>query len=109
MIIHTRAELARVVAHDPFADVAKDPSRSLEFTFLRTKPAAKLLRELREADVAPERVEVNGREVYSWHPEGLQSSPLAKLLSKTGVSGTRTKCNWRTVTKLLELADEGSA
>jgi uncharacterized protein (DUF1697 family) len=108
VIVRTRAELARVIAHDPFADVAKDPSRYL-VTFLRTKPAATLVRELRDADVTPERVEVNGREVYSWHPEGLQSSPLAKLLSKTGVSGTGTNRNWRTVTKLLELADEGTA
>ena len=52
---------------------------------------------------------MSGREVYSWHPGGFQSSPLAKLLSKTGVSGAGTNRNWRTVTKLLELADESSA
>ena len=52
---------------------------------------------------------MSGREVYSWHPGGLQSSQLAKLLSKTGVSGAGTNRNWRTVTKLLELADEGAA
>ncbi|MDX6437850.1 MAG: hypothetical protein QOF45_433 [Gaiellaceae bacterium] len=48
------------------------------------------------------------REVYSWHPQGIQSSPLAKLLSKTGVSAAGTNRNWPTVTKLLELADEGA-
>ena len=40
---------------------------------------------------------MSGREVYSWHPGGaLQSSQLAKLLSKTGVSGAGTNRNWRT-------------
>jgi uncharacterized protein (DUF1697 family) len=107
VIVRTRAELARVVARNPLADVAKDPSRYL-VTFLRAKPAAKLVRELRALDVAPEQIAVSGREVYSWHPGGFQSSPLAKLLSKTGVSGAGTNRNWRTVTKLLELADEGS-
>jgi uncharacterized protein (DUF1697 family) len=108
VIVRTRAELARVVAGNPFAEVAKDPSRYL-VTFLRAKPAAKLVRELRALDVAPEQVAVSGREVYSWHPDGLQSSQLAKLLAKTGVSGAGTNRNWRTVTKLLELADEDAA
>ncbi len=104
VIVRTRAELARVVASNPLADVARDPSRHL-VTFLRAKPAARLVRELRTLDVAPERVAVSGREVYSWHPGGLQRSPLAKLLTKTGVSGVGTNRNWRTVTRLLELAD----
>ena len=108
VIVRTRAELARVISHNPLAGVAKDPSRYL-VTFLRAKPAAKLVRELRALDVAPEQIAVSGREVYSWHPGGFQSSPLAKLLSKTGVSTAGTNRNWRTVTKLLELADEGTA
>lgn len=108
VIVRTRAELARVVARNPLADVAKDPSRYL-VTFLRAKPAAKLVRELRALDIAPEQIAVSGREVYSWHPGGFQGSPLAKLLSKTGVSDAGTNRNWRTVTKLLELADEGPA
>ena len=108
VIVRTRAELARVVARNPLAEIAQDPSRYL-VTFLRTKPAAKLVRELRALEVAPEQVAVSGREVYSWHPGGFQRSPLAKLLAKTGVSGAGTSRNWRTVTKLLELADEGAA
>lgn len=108
VIVRTRAELARVVARNPLGDVAKDSSRYL-VTFLRTKPAAKVVRELSAVDVAPEQVAVGGREVYSWHPGGSQGSPLAKLLAKTGVSGAGTNRNWRTVTKLLELADESSA
>jgi uncharacterized protein (DUF1697 family) len=108
VIVRTRAELARVVARNPLGDVAKDPSRYL-VTFLAAKPAAKLVRDLRSVDVAPERVAVSGREIYSWHPGGFQGSPLAKLLSKTGASALGTNRNWRTVTKLLELADEVAA
>jgi uncharacterized protein (DUF1697 family) len=109
VVVRTRAELARVVARDPLGDAATDPSRYL-VTFLAAKPAATLVRELRAADVAPERVAVSGREVYSWHPDGIQRSPLAKLLSTMGGAGaTATARNWRTVTRLLELADEGAA
>ena len=52
---------------------------------------------------------MSGREIYSWHPDGLQRSPLAKLLSKTAAKASGTNRNWRTVTKLLELADESKA
>ena len=107
VIVRTRAELARVVARNPLAEIAQDPSRYL-VTFLRAKPAAKLVRELRALDVAPEQVAVSGREVILGDPPGPQRSPLAKLLSKTGVSGAGTNRNWVSVAKLLELADEGS-
>ena len=104
VIVRTRAELARVVARNPLAAVAKDPARLL-VTFLPEKPAAAVVRELGEADVSPEQVAVSGREVYSWHPHGIQRSPLRTLLARTGVSAAGTNRNWRTVTRLLELAD----
>ena len=108
VVVRTRAELARVVARNPLGNVATDPARHL-VTFFGAKPPAKLVGELRAADVAPEQVVVSGREVYSWHPDGLQPSPLAKLVSKTAAKASGTNRNWRTVTKLLELADEGAA
>jgi uncharacterized protein (DUF1697 family) len=55
-------------------------------------------------DVAPERVEISGREAYSWHPDGLQRSKLARKLGD-GLGVTSTARNWNTVKKLLELAD----
>ena len=62
-------------------------------------------RELEAADVAPERFVIEGREVYAWHPGGVQRSKVNKLLAqRLGV--TATARNWNTVTKLLELADE---
>jgi uncharacterized protein (DUF1697 family) len=108
VIVRTRADLARVVARNPLGTVATDPSRYL-VTFLGVKPPARLVHELQAADVAPEQVVVSGREIYSWHPDGLQRSPLAKLISTTAAKASGTNRNWRTVTRLLELADERSA
>src|SRR5687767_12241286 len=68
VIVRTRADFARVVARNPLGTVATDPSRYL-VTFLGTKPPAKVVRDLRAADVAPEQVVVSGREIYSWHPD----------------------------------------
>ena len=104
VFVRTRAELARVIARDPLADVVGNPSR-YQVSFLAGKPSARAVRELEAADVAPERVVVSGREVYAWHPNGLQRSPLAKLLSEQRLGVSATARNWNTVTKLLALAD----
>ena len=104
VLVRSRKQLADVVARDPLGKVAKNPSRYL-VSFLRSKPAARVVRELEAADVKPERFVLEGRELYAWHPGGVQRSKLSKLLAeRLGV--TATARNWNTVTRLLALADE---
>jgi len=105
VLVRTRAELADVIARNPLADLADDPKR-YEVTFLSAKPDAPRVRELADLDVAPEQFVISGREIYAWHPDGLQRSQLAAALSagKLGVIGTSR--NWSTITKLLALADD---
>jgi uncharacterized protein (DUF1697 family) len=105
VIVRTRAELAKVVAADPLGKVVDNPSR-YQVTFLEKAVSPKVARELAAADVAPEQVAVKGREIYAWHPDGLQRSKLAALLTDRRLGGTATARNWNTVTRLLELADE---
>ena len=105
VVVRTARELAGVVKRDPFAGVADDPKR-YQVSFLSAKPEAAVVRELEAADVAPEQAVVSGREIYAWHPEGIQRSPLAKLLTDKQLGVTATARNWSTVTKLLELARE---
>ena len=100
VLVRTRAELARVVALDPLGKIATNPSRYL-VVFLSGNPSPKVARELEAAGVV-----VNGRELYAWHPEGVQRSPLAKLLDDRRLGVVSTARNWNTVTKLLELLDE---
>jgi len=103
VLVRTRAELAKVVERDPLGAVAKDGSRYL-VSFLSQRLPAKVARGLESADVAPERLVVDGREIYSWHPHGQQRSPLRKLMRDDLLGVTSTARNWNTVTKLLELA-----
>ena len=104
VIVRTRDELAAVVERDPLGDVADDPKR-LQVTFLAEEPSEEVARELAAADVAPERLELIGRELYTWHPGGIQRSKAERLRTSKRVP-TGTARNWSTVTKLLELADE---
>ena len=103
VIVRGARELAAVVERDPLGEVADDPKR-YQVSFLSAKLAPEVKKQLEAADVEPERVAVHGREIYAWHPAGIQRSPLVKLLTDKKLGVTATARNWSTVTKLLELA-----
>jgi uncharacterized protein (DUF1697 family) len=104
VFVRTRQELADVIARNPLSAVADNPARYL-VSFLAKKPPAEVAGALRGAAVAPERLAISGREIYSWHPNGIHGSKLAAMLGKRRPGFTATARNWNTVTKLLELAD----
>lgn len=101
VVVRTGAELAAVVAGDPFATVATDPARYL-VTFMAEPPDPAAV----DALPPPEGGDylVRGRELYLWLPDGIQGTPLAswkwdRLLGRPGTSR-----NWNTVVRLVELA-----
>jgi uncharacterized protein (DUF1697 family) len=103
VVVRTRDELARVVENDPLADVAKDPKR-YQVSFLDGEIDDEAVRRLEAVRAEPERLVVDGREIYAWHPAGVARSKLWALLAGKGLGVTATARNWTTVTKLLELA-----
>lgn len=105
VVVRTRDELARVIEADPFGDAVDKPSW-YQVTFLSAKPSAKVVRDLENEDFSPEQVAVRGREIYAWHPAGMNKSRLAKVLSGKDLGVAATARNWNTVTKLLAIADE---
>lgn len=105
VVVRTRDELAAVIDADPFDGVVDKPSW-YQVTFLAGKPAAKVVRDLESEDFAPEQVAVRGREIYAWHPSGMNKSRLAKVLSGKDLGVAATARNWNTVTKLLAIADD---
>jgi len=106
VIVRTRDELAEVVARNPLGDVAVDPRR-YQVTFLDEEIEAAALARLDLLSFEPERLVSVGRELYTWHPEGIGRSKLwAKVASRGGLGATGTARNWNTVTTLLAMADE---
>ena len=103
ILVRTAADLGRIVKRNPIAEGAKNPSRYL-VTFLADKPDAAKLRPLRD-DFGSEHAVVHGKEVYSWHPGGLQRSKLASLIAD-GLGTVGTARNWNTVEKLHELTSD---
>lgn len=104
VLVRTRDELAAIVALDPLAAVATDPSRSL-VCFLSATPDPLALAGLTATDFAPESFVLHGRELYLWCPNGIHDSPVAKAMSDKRLGVTATARNQNTVRRLLTLAD----
>lgn len=107
VVVRASEELADVVARNPLAGVVDD-QRRYHVSFLSALLDERRTHELGGVDVAPERVVLSGREIYSWHPQGIHESRLAKLLTDRRLGVTVTARNWNTVTALLELIGEPS-
>jgi uncharacterized protein (DUF1697 family) len=104
VVTRTRAQLAKVVERNPLAKVAKDPKR-YQVSFLDAKPSREVVRRIEAAADPNERVVVDGREIYAWHPDTIARSKLWTLLAGQNLGVNATARNWTTVVKVLELAD----
>src|SRR3954451_17802889 len=100
VVLRTRDELAAVVEANPLRDVATESAKYV-VVFCAEEPVVSL----DPQEYEPERFVVRGREVYLWLPAGLARSELAKLLATKPLGTNSTGRNWRTVEKLLALAD----
>jgi uncharacterized protein (DUF1697 family) len=107
VIVRTAEELADVVTADPLGGIATDATRCV-VTFLDETPKARNVEKVSAEDFSPEQFAVLGREVYQWCPRGQQDSALVKALAKAGVTSAGTARNWRTVTRLAEMAGVGA-
>jgi uncharacterized protein (DUF1697 family) len=105
VVARTRDELAEIVRLNPLGEIALEPKR-YQVTFLERALDEEIAATLASLEVAPERLFYTGRELYTWHPDGIGRSRLWARLSgkRLGVVGTAR--NWTTVENLLAMADE---
>ena len=101
VVLRSRDDLAKVVKANPLRNVATDPAK-----YLVVFCGAKASTELDPADFAPETFLIRAREIYLWLPGGVGRSPLGNQLVAKQVGTKSTARNWRTVEKLLALADD---
>ena len=103
VVVRTRAQLAEVVKRDPLGKYADDP-KLYQVSFCSSKPRRESVSKLTEWAAGDERLVAHGREIYAWFPNGIGRSRLAAQLSRQSLGVTATARNWKTVCKLLELA-----
>jgi len=99
VIARTADSIDDVVALDPLAAVADDPSRTL-VVFLDRAPDAAALDALAAVASGDEVWAVHGRELHLWLPAGVADSAVNKALMKGVLGVTWTGRNWSTVLKI---------
>jgi uncharacterized protein (DUF1697 family) len=104
VIVRSASELAAVVQRNPLAGIATTPNRYL-VTFLSADLPPRVADDLR-AISQQEPFAIAGREVYSWHPDGIGRTPLWERLSSKSLGVAATSRNWATVTALLAMAEK---
>ena len=101
------AQLAAVIDHDPIPGAAEQP-KLYQVTFLDAVAPVGAVARLQALATGDERVAAHGRELYTWHPDGIARSRLAAGLGAPELRAATAR-NWRTVTTLQRMASAPSA
>jgi uncharacterized protein (DUF1697 family) len=102
VLVLTVKEFEKAMMSNPFPDVESDP-KSLHLYFLSEVPKSPQLDSLNKIKTASETYTLNKKIFYLHAPDGIGRSKLAARAEKLlGVNATAR--NWRTVSKLLEIA-----
>jgi uncharacterized protein (DUF1697 family) len=100
-IARSADEIRAVVAHNPLADVAEDPSKHLVF-FLSADPPADAVAELLAADHGHDVLAIEGREAFVYASQGVKQLRLPYTAVEKALGVVATARNWATVGKLVD-------
>ena len=105
VITRTSVEMEKIIAANPFLEEPGfDPSK-MAVLFLERKPSDEQIQKVAGIDYPPDRFHINGSEIYTYCPNGFGKTKLYTNFFESKMKVTGTARNWRTVIKLLEMAD----
>jgi uncharacterized protein (DUF1697 family) len=104
VLIRTPKKLTEIAGSNPFLASGSDPSK-LHVVFLSGPPAAAAIEELDPTRSPPDEFSVRGREIYLHLPNGMGRTKLTIDYFEKRLGVRATARNWKTLTKLIELAE----
>jgi uncharacterized protein (DUF1697 family) len=104
VMVRSLQDLEAVAAANPFLEAAAEDPTTVHAAFLSAEPSDPTTLAFDADTYAPERIAAGDRIRYLFLPEGMGKSQLATVLSRRRTDVEVTVRNWRTVTKLLDLA-----
>jgi len=106
VIIRTSDELKRIISANPFLrEPGFDPSK-MAVLFLEQKPSDAQVMKVTGIDYLPDKFYINGSEIYVYCPNGFGKTKLYTNFFEAKMKVTGTARNWRTINKLLEMAEK---
>jgi uncharacterized protein (DUF1697 family) len=103
VMVRSATDLRKILAGSPFPDTSK-----VHVVFLGRTPKAAAVKRLDPQRSPGDALSVRGREIYLSLPNGIGRSKLGIDWFERPLGVRATARNWRTVTKLVELADSAS-
>lgn len=103
VILRTAAELASIIARNPFAGRELDPAKFLVY-FAGGEVSAEARGKISAITGVPEEIHIADRELYIYFTLGLARPKLSLATIDRALKTPATGRNWNTVVKLLEIA-----
>lgn len=103
IVARSATEWPAILAANPFPDAEGEP-KFLHVSLCDRAPDAKAIAAFDMETYLPDRVEVVGRELYLWYPNGSGRSKLTGSVLERNLDVTTTARNWSTMLKLGELS-----
>ncbi len=106
--VRTETQMKAILDANPLAKAVTHPAYSC-VTLLSHTPTKAELAPLYAQDFGPELFSIEGKEIYTWHPNGEARSALAAALGKLKLRGAVTTRSWNTVQKLVAMLGDTAA
>lgn len=104
VICRTAAEMEAVVARNPFAEMVGFEAEKLHVTFLQQAPSAEKLEALKAFTFEPEMYSVSGQEIFVYCFNGYGNTKLENAFFEKKLNVKASTRNWRTINKLIAMA-----
>ncbi len=105
VIIRTINEMESILKINPFLKMPGIDIEKLHVTFLEEIPEQLKLKEVAKYDYSPDKFIIINKEVYVYCPDGYGMTKLSNNFFENKLKTGATTRNWRTVNKLVELAE----
>ncbi len=106
VITRTLVQMKKIISVNPFLEEPGfDPSK-VAVLFLKLKPSVEQVLSVAGVDYPPDKFRINGSEIYIFCPNGFGKTKLYTNFFEARMKATGTARNWRTVTRLQEMAGE---
>jgi uncharacterized protein (DUF1697 family) len=103
VFVRTAAEWDKIIAKNPFPEMAANDPAHLVVMTLAKPPNAAAMRTLRERIVGRETAEAVGRALYLCYPDNIGDSKLTIAVIEKALGTTGTARNWNTTLKIQKL------
>lgn len=105
VIVMTKNELKDVINNNPFINEDNVEIDKLHVIFLQEIPNKEIVSDLDMKKSENEKFKIIGKEIYLYLPNGYAKTKLNNNIFEKKLNTIATTRNWKTVNKLLELAN----